>query len=133
MVSSTLNVLVVDQIFHVRKLIRWQLTELGHESDEATTANEALTFITGGGYNLLVVGQLSGKNNSRWLISYIRSSENRKRPLPILVLTDSIHTSEFTRTMGAGADGFVLFNQPEEFLAAAIEKATRPKTDAVVT
>jgi two-component system chemotaxis response regulator CheY len=105
---SNLNVLIVDDLGSVRKVLRKILAELGAKQViEAVDGEEALQKITSGGYDLVISDWEMPKINGVDLIKKLRAEEKTSK-LPFIMITAHGTKESVIAAVQAGVSNFIV-------------------------
>jgi two-component system, NarL family, invasion response regulator UvrY len=119
------RVLIVDDHTIVRQgVIRLlqELLESQLDFDEASTGQQAIDKVSGGGYSLVLLDiSLPGRNG----LDVLRQIRQMKPELPVLVLSMYSDEQYAVRALRAGAAGYVTKGSASDELIDAVEKALR--------
>ncbi|WP_410768892.1 response regulator transcription factor [Fontibacillus sp. BL9] len=111
---SRLQVLVVDDEWNMRNLLRIYLTKEGFEVKEATNGNEALAMVSKYAFDIILLDIMLPDMDGWQVCKAIREREQ----VPILMLTARSETKDIVHGLGIGADDYLTKPfQPEELLA----------------
>ncbi|URN93613.1 MAG: response regulator transcription factor [Candidatus Pristimantibacillus lignocellulolyticus] len=111
---AKINVLVVDDEWNMRNLLRIYLMKEGFEIKEASSGYEALAMIKQQPFDLLILDVMMPGMDGWQVCKTIRETNN----LPILMLTARSETKDKVHGLGIGADDYLTKPfEPEELLA----------------
>jgi two-component system KDP operon response regulator KdpE len=97
------RILVVDDEAAIRKVVRDALEKAGHEVDTAIDGEEAVAFLEGREFDLIVTDLNMPRLDGLELVRVVR----RTSTVPVLVLTVRQEEREKVRLLDAGADDYV--------------------------
>jgi len=109
------QVLIVDDEWNMRNLLRIYLIKEGFATKEATTGHEALTMIREHSFDLLLLDVMMPDMDGWQVCKVIRETN---ATIPILMLTARSETKDKVLGLGIGADDYITKPfEPEELLA----------------
>lgn len=118
------KVLVIDDEWNMRNLLRVYLRREGYQVTEATTGREALDWVKASSFDLILLDVMMPDMNGWQVCEQIRAVSQT----PILMLTARTETKDKVQGLSLGADDYVTKPfEPEELLARAhalIRRAT---------
>jgi len=123
---SSPRVLVVDDMTTNRLLVRAQLQPAGYSITEATNGEEALKFIAGQDFDVVLLDIMMSGMSGVEVCRRIRLSFDRTQ-LPIIMLTSLKDSGDLVSAMEAGANDYITkpFNEAELF--ARVKSAAENK------
>lgn len=101
-----MQILIVDDEFHIRKLISSILLGWGYEVFEAENTHDAFEIIEKTGINFLITDWMMGETTGLELCKQIRNS-NLEKYVYIILLTSKTDKNELVEGMESGADDFI--------------------------
>nr|WP_187354091.1 response regulator transcription factor [Brevibacillus laterosporus] len=111
---SKIQVLVVDDEWNMRNLLRIYLTKEGFVIQEATNGYDALSMIKKHSFDIILLDVMMPGMDGWQVCKAIREVEK----IPILMLTARSETKDKVHGLGIGADDYVTKPfEPEELLA----------------
>ncbi|NGP59388.1 response regulator transcription factor [Paenibacillus thiaminolyticus] len=111
---AKIQVLVVDDEWNMRNLLRIYLMKEGFEVKEASSGYEALSMMKQHSFDLLILDVMMPGMDGWQVCKAIRETET----IPILMLTARSETKDKVLGLGSGADDYVTKPfEPEELLA----------------
>ncbi|WCF10962.1 response regulator transcription factor [Paenibacillus thiaminolyticus] len=111
---AKIQVLVVDDEWNMRNLLRIYLMKEGFEVREASSGYEALSMVKQHSFDLLILDVMMPGMDGWQVCKAIRETET----MPILMLTARSETKDKVHGLGLGADDYVTKPfEPEELLA----------------
>lgn len=111
---SKLQVLVVDDEWNMRNLLRIYLTKEGFEVKEATNGNEALSMVEKHVFDIILLDLMLPDMDGWQVCKTIRETSS----ISILMLTARSETKDKVYGLGIGADDYLTKPfEPEELLA----------------
>ena len=129
---SKLQVLIVDDEWNMRNLIRIYLMKEGFRIQEAATGQEALSMIKKHSFDIVLLDVMMPDMDGWQVCKEVRETET----VPILMLTARSETKDKIHGLGVGADDYLTKPfEPEELLAriyslirrSTITKSTQPQ------
>lgn len=120
---SSLRVLVVDDQADARELLRRLLAEQGCEVDVAASAEEALAFITGGGWDVLLTDIGMPGTDGYQLLRSVRAMNAGQKAIAV---TAFARPEDRERALAAGFDGHVAKPVNPVRLLQAVAEVTAP-------
>ncbi|BCJ88355.1 response regulator transcription factor [Effusibacillus dendaii] len=126
---NKVRVLVVDDEWNMRNLLRIYLAKNGFEVTDATNGEEALEWIGKQSFDLVVLDVMMPNMDGWQVCSKIRETEN----IPILMLTARTETKDKVHGLRLGADDYLTKPfDPEELVArvfALLRRSRVTETD----
>ncbi|MEK8213653.1 response regulator transcription factor [Paenibacillus sp. FSL L8-0340] len=111
---SKAQVLIVDDEWNMRNLLRIYLLQEGFSTKEASTGHEALTMIEKHNFDLILLDVMMPDMDGWQVCQAVRESSQT----PILMLTARSETKDKVHGLGIGADDYLTKPfEPEELLA----------------
>ncbi|MDT3425760.1 two-component system response regulator ResD [Paenibacillus forsythiae] len=111
---AQLRVLVVDDEWNMRNLLRIYLTKEGFRVSEASTGREALTLIGTGHFDIMLLDVMMPDMDGWQVCEAVRAKDS----VPILMLTARSETKDKVRGFEIGADDYLTKPfEPEELVA----------------
>jgi len=111
---NKLQVLIVDDEWNMRNLIRIYLTKEGITTREASTGHEALTLLKQHNFDLILLDVMMPDMDGWQVCKAVREVSS----VPILMLTARSETKDKVRGLGIGADDYLTKPfEPEELVA----------------
>ncbi|MNJ45757.1 response regulator transcription factor [Paenibacillus bouchesdurhonensis] len=111
---TRLQILVVDDEWNMRNLLRIYLTKEGFDVKEASNGNEALSIVRKHIFDIILLDIMLPDMDGWQVCKAIRKEEN----VPILMLTARSETKDKVYGLGIGADDYLTKPfEPEELLA----------------
>lgn len=111
---AKIQVLVVDDEWNMRNLLRIYLMKEGFEVKEASSGYEALSMMKQHSFDLLILDVMMPGMDGWQVCKAVRETET----MPILMLTARSETKDKVHGLGLGADDYVTKPfEPEELLA----------------
>lgn len=108
------KLLVVDDEWHMRNLLRFFLTRDGFEITEAKHGEEALAFLDQNDFDLIILDLMMPGMDGWEVCTEVR----KKGQTPILMLTARTETKDKVRGLNLGADDYLVKPfEPEELVA----------------
>ncbi|WP_310828749.1 response regulator transcription factor [Paenibacillus pedocola] len=129
---SKLQVLIVDDEWNMRNLIRIYLMKEGFRIQEAATGQEALSMIKKHSFDIVLLDVMMPDMDGWQVCKEVRETET----VPILMLTARSETKDKIHGLGVGADDYLTKPfEPEELLAriyslirrSTISKSVQPQ------
>lgn len=118
------KILIVDDSESIREVVSFTLENAGHEVQKAVDGDNALEFLDGTSYDLVITDLHMPNKNGIELIREVRKNEAYKF-IPILFLTTESQTAKKKEAKEAGATGWIVKPFVPEKLLAAINKVVR--------
>jgi two-component system chemotaxis response regulator CheY len=118
------KILIVDDSESIREVVSFTLENAGHEVQKAVDGDDALTYLDGKAYDLIITDLHMPNKNGIELIREVRKLEAYKF-IPILFLTTESQTAKKKEAKDAGATGWIVKPFVPEKLLAAINKVVR--------
>ncbi len=118
------KILIVDDSESIREVVSFTLENAGHEVQKAVDGDNALEFLDGTTYDLIITDLHMPNKNGIELIREVRKNEAYKF-IPILFLTTESQTAKKKEAKEAGATGWIVKPFVPEKLLAAINKVVR--------
>jgi two-component system chemotaxis sensor kinase CheA len=122
------KVLVVEDAFIFRKILKGYLDEYDIRSDMAQNGEEALEFLTQGTYDLVISDIEMPVMDGYELIKNIRDNPEFKS-LPVIALTSLVSEESRNKGLEAGFNNYLIKTDKEEFLKGiqnALQSAPKP-------
>ena len=124
------KILIVDDEPRIRELIRENLQYSGYTCEEAGDGSAALSLLTGGGYDLVILDLMMPFMDG---MTCLREMRTRRINTPVIILT--ARSEEYDKLAGleGGADDYVVKPfSPRELVARvkAVLNRTMPRTAA---
>ena len=111
---AKIQVLVVDDEWNMRNLLRIYLMKEGFEVKEASSGYEALSMMKQHSFELLILDVMMPGMDGWQVCKAVRETET----MPILMLTARSETKDKVHGLGLGADDYITKPfEPEELLA----------------
>jgi DNA-binding response OmpR family regulator len=111
---NKLQVLIVDDEWNMRNLIRIYLTKEGITTREASTGHEALTLLKQQNFDLILLDVMMPDMDGWQVCKAVREVSS----IPILMLTARSETKDKVLGLGIGADDYLTKPfEPEELIA----------------
>lgn len=111
---NKLQVLIVDDEWNMRNLIRIYLTREGITTREASTGHEALTLLNQQNFDLILLDVMMPDMDGWQVCKAVREVSS----VPVLMLTARSETKDKVRGLGIGADDYLTKPfEPEELVA----------------
>jgi len=109
-----LQVLIVDDEWNMRSLLRIYLSKEGFATQEASTGHEALTMVREHSFDMILLDVMMPDMDGWQVCKGIRETDS----IPILMLTARSETKDKVHGLGIGADDYLTKPfEPEELLA----------------
>ena len=124
------KILIVDDEPRIRELIREHLQYAGYVCEEAGDGSAALSLLSGGGYDLVILDLMMPFMDG---MTCLREMRNRHINTPVIILTARGEEYDKLAGLEGGADDYVVKPfSPRELVARvkAVLNRTMPKTDA---
>ncbi|MCK5823176.1 MAG: response regulator [Bacteroidales bacterium] len=118
------KILIVDDSESIREIVSFTLENAGHDVVKAIDGQDALTFLNGDNFDLIITDLHMPNMNGIELIKKIRKSEPYKFT-PILFLTTESQTEKKMEAKNAGATGWIVKPFMPAKLLEAVNKVTR--------
>ncbi len=118
------KILFVDDSTSIRKLVEMILEQAGYEVTVAEDGQDALQFLDGRPFDLVITDLHMPRMNGLELITSIRKT-NRYRFVPILFLTTETKSELKQQAKSAGATGWITKPFDKEKLLHIIKKVIR--------
>ncbi|HOG18835.1 MAG TPA: response regulator [Salinivirgaceae bacterium] len=118
------KILIVDDSESIRELVSFTLENAGHEVTKAVDGDDALKYLDGRKYDLIITDLHMPNLNGIELIKKVRAIEEYKF-IPILFLTTESQTAKKMEARDAGATGWIVKPFVPEKLLEAIKKVVR--------
>ncbi|CAM4421836.1 response regulator transcription factor [Paenibacillus tarimensis] len=126
---SKLQILVVDDEWNMRNLLRVYLTKNGFQVSEAANGHEALQVIERGSYDLILLDVMLPDMDGWEVCKRVRQTKQT----PIIMLTARTETKDKVQGFTLGADDYVVKPfEPDELIArifALLRRANSKETD----
>lgn len=111
---SKIQVLIVDDEWNMRNLLRIYLTKEGFGTQEAATGHEALSLMEQHSFDMILLDVMMPDMEGWQVCKIVRERSS----VPILMLTARSETKDKVRGLGIGADDYLTKPfEPEELLA----------------
>ena len=129
---SKLQILIVDDEWNMRNLLRIYLLKEGFSTKEASTGHEALSLMKQHSFDMILLDVMMPDMDGWQVCKAVRETSS----VPILMLTARSETKDKVRGLGIGADDYLTKPfEPEELLAriyslqrrATITQAAQPE------
>lgn len=128
---TKLQVLVVDDEWNMRNLLRIYLMKEGFEIQEASTGSEALSIIKKQAFDVILLDVMMPDMDGWQVCRKIRETST----VPVLMLTARTETKDKVQGLGLGADDYVTKPfDPEELMAriyALLRRSALTQTQTV--
>lgn len=124
------KILIVDDEPRIRELIRENLQYSGYTCEEAGDGSAALSLLTGGGYDLVILDLMMPFMDG---MSCLREMRTRRINTPVIILTARGEEYDKLAGLEGGADDYVVKPfSPRELVARvkAVLNRTMPRTEA---
>ena len=118
------KILIVDDSESIREVVSFTLENAGHEVSKAIDGIDALTYLDGQKFDLIITDLHMPNMNGIELIREVRVIEEYKF-IPILFLTTESQTAKKMEAKEAGATGWIVKPFVPEKLLEAINKVAR--------
>ncbi|MBE9468752.1 MAG: response regulator [Bacteroidetes bacterium] len=118
------KILIVDDSESIREIVNFTLANAGHDVVKAIDGEDALTFLNGDKYDLIITDLHMPNMNGIELIKKVRESDPYKYT-PILFLTTESQAEKKMEAKNAGATGWIVKPFMPAKLLEAINKVTR--------
>ncbi|HON18231.1 MAG TPA: response regulator [Salinivirgaceae bacterium] len=118
------KILIVDDSESIREVVSFTLENAGHEVIKAVDGQDALKYLDGQKFDLIITDLHMPNLNGIELIKKVRVIEEYKF-IPILFLTTESQTSKKMEAKEAGATGWIVKPFVPEKLLEAINKVVR--------
>lgn len=118
------KILIVDDSESIREVVSFTLVNAGHEVEKAYDGNNALEYLNGNSYDLIITDLHMPNKNGIELIREVRKMDAYKG-IPILFLTTESQAARKKEAKDAGATGWIVKPFVPEKLLAAINKVVR--------
>lgn len=118
------KILIVDDSESIREVVSFTLENAGHIVQKAVDGSDALKYLDGRAYDLIITDLHMPNKNGIELIRDVRQLEVYKF-IPILFLTTESQTAKKQEAKDAGATGWIVKPFVPEKLLAAINKVVR--------
>ena len=125
---SKLQVLIVDDEWNMRNLLRIYLIKEGFATKEASTGQEALAMLREYPFDLILLDVMMPDMDGWQVCKVIRETDSL---LPILMLTARSETKDKVQGLGLGADDYLTKPFEPEELLARIYSLLRRSTSAM--
>ena len=99
------KILIVDDEPRIRELIRENLQYSGYTCEEAGDGSAALSLLTGGGYDLVILDLMMPFMDG---MTCLREMRTRKIMTPVIMLTALGTTEDIVSGLDAGADDYLV-------------------------
>ena len=123
------ELLVVDDEWNMRNLIKIYLSKNGLDVEEASNGNQALTMVHEKSYDLVILDIMMPDLDGWIVCGKIRETSN----VPVLMLTARTDTKDKVKGLNMGADDYLVKPfDPEELIArvfALLRRTTRSAID----
>ncbi|WP_410512419.1 response regulator transcription factor [Paenibacillus sp. BR2-3] len=126
---SKLQVLIVDDEWNMRNLLRIYLMKEGFQVKEAATGQEALSMIKKHSFDIILLDVMMPDINGWQVCKVVRETET----VPILMLTARTETKDKIHGLGIGADDYLTKPFDSKELLARIYSLIRRSTITQVT
>lgn len=111
---TKLQVLIVDDEWNMRNLLRIYLSKEGFVTKEASTGHEALNMVREHSFDMILLDVMMPDMDGWQVCKVIRETDS----IPILMLTARSETKDKVHGLGIGADDYLTKPfEPEELLA----------------
>ena len=124
------KILIVDDEPRIRELIRENLQYSGYTCEEAGDGSAALSLLTGGGYDLVILDLMMPFMDG---MTCLREMRTRRINTPVIILTARGEEYDKLAGLEGGADDYVVKPFPPRELVArvkAVLNRTMPRTEA---
>ena len=124
------KILIVDDEPRIRELIRENLQYSGYTCEEAGDGSAALSLLTGGGYDLVILDLMMPFMDG---MTCLREMRTRRINTPVIILTARGEEYDKLAGLEGGADDYVVKPfSPRELVARvkAVLNRTMPRTEA---
>jgi two-component system chemotaxis response regulator CheY len=118
------RILVIDDSESMRVLVTMILESAGHTVQQAIDGADALTYLDGREFSLILTDLNMPNMDGISLISHVRTLD-RYKAIPIIMLTTESLTSFKERARAAGATGWIVKPFIADELLAVIKKVIR--------
>lgn len=119
-----MKILIADDEKNLRKLLTNEISELGHEVDEAQSGVQVLEKLEGNGYDVLVLDLNMPRLSGMEVLKRLKTQEN---PVEVIILTGHATVSTAVESIKLGAYDYLTKPFKIEELQVAIEKAYERK------
>ncbi|WP_248548209.1 MULTISPECIES: response regulator transcription factor [Paenibacillus] len=111
---NKLQILIVDDEWNMRNLLRIYLSKEGMSTKEASTGHEALQLLKQHSFDLILLDVMMPDMDGWQVCKLVRETSS----IPILMLTARSETKDKVRGLGIGADDYLTKPfEPEELVA----------------
>ena len=124
------KILIVDDEPRIRELLRENLQYAGYACEEAGDGSAALSLLSGGGYNLVILDLMMPFMDG---MTCLREMRNRHINTPVIILTARGEEYDKLAGLEGGADDYVVKPfSPRELVARvrAVLNRTMPRSEA---
>ena len=111
------KVLVVEDAFVFRQILKGYLEEIGIESDMAKHGKEALEFLESHDYDIVISDIEMPEMNGYELVAAIRD-QDRFKGLPVVALTSLVSAESREKGLQAGFDDYLVKTDKHDFVEA---------------
>lgn len=118
------KILIVDDSESIREVVCFTLQKAGHEVQKAVDGKDALNYLNGESYDLIITDLHMPQMNGIELIKEVRKIDAYKR-IPILFLTTESQRDKKMEAKEAGATGWIIKPFVPAKLLAALNKVLR--------
>jgi two-component system, chemotaxis family, chemotaxis protein CheY len=118
------KILVVDDSESMRLLVAMILESVGHHVQQAVDGADALKYLDGRDFTLILTDLNMPNMDGISLISHVRTMD-RYKSIPIVMVTTESLTSVKDQARAAGATGWIIKPFVAEKLLAVINKLVR--------
>lgn len=105
------RVLIIDDYQEIRDLYTEILENQGHQVEAVESADEGVTKILKGGYNLILLDLLMPEKNGVWVLEQIQGKTPKKPNGKILIMSFENHSQEtqnlIKEALKKGATAFI--------------------------
>ena len=115
------KILIVDDSESIREVVCFTLQKSGHEVQKAVDGQDALKYLDGTPYDLIITDLHMPPPNGIELIKIIRASEKYSN-IPILMLTTEAEEKKKFEAKDAGATGWITKPFSPDRLTLAVRK-----------
>lgn len=127
---SRLQVLVVDDEWNMRNLLRIYLTKEGFDVKEASNGREAISLVDKYSFDVIILDVMMPDMDGWQVTSAIRETNN----VPIIMLTARTETQDKVLGLGIGADDYLTKPfEPKELLARVYSLVRRSTITQAIT
>ena len=123
-----MKILIVDDDFQNRDILKTRLAQAGYETAEAVNGDEGIAFALKENFDLILLDVMMPKKDG-WQVCKSLKSHPRTKGIPVIVITALASGIDELRTWESGADDYVQKPVNHEELIGLVKKLTTKETE----